>query len=428
LKSEFPNPPSRLAEAWINKIEALPLAKDATRNQLCHGQGAFVTDSESRRYVDLANSFGSILLGHADPDVASAVESVIRDGIPATGTRHLAEVLAQKISHDCGGDASVAFFKTGTAAVRSAVGASRRATGRNVIVSAGYHGWDPMWAPSRSQFGVNQDGVFESYYVVEELERFLQLNKDRVAAAVISPDYVHLSTDQLHDIFFLCKKYCPLVVADEVKYGYRFDLGPSIHRIGLKADLYTFSKGLSNGWSLVGDPEVVRFLHSASSTLTYEASSLAASIATLKKLSESKIYGNIAMEGARFINNAKLLIKKHSLPIEIAGQGGLFQFIVGDEEMEQSFFSECGEAGLLLLPYDNQAPSWAFRETVVDIALASLDRALYNLANEFQQLKDTPLRQEMRWHAAWNQMEGFPYKETDKSWMESKLMEHCLSG
>jgi hypothetical protein len=134
------------------------------------------------------------------------------------------------------------------------------------------------------------------------------------------------------------------------------------------------------------------------------------------------------MEGARFINNAKLLIKKHSLPIEIAGQGGLFQFIVGDEEMEQSFFSECGEAGLLLLPYDNQAPSWAFRETVVDIALASLDRALYNLANEFQQLKDTPLRQEMRWHAAWNQMEGFPYKETDKSWMESKLMEHCLSG
>ncbi len=44
------------------------------------GEGAYVTDAEGTRYIDLVQSYGAVLLGHAHPVVTSAVSSAAARG------------------------------------------------------------------------------------------------------------------------------------------------------------------------------------------------------------------------------------------------------------------------------------------------------------------------------------------------------------
>ena len=43
--------------------------------------GAWITDAEGRRYIDLVASWGPALLGHAHPEVVSAVQEAAARGL-----------------------------------------------------------------------------------------------------------------------------------------------------------------------------------------------------------------------------------------------------------------------------------------------------------------------------------------------------------
>src|SRR5438046_3070574 len=44
------------------------------------GHGARLTDVSGKSYIDFCLSFGPLILGHADPDVARAVHAAVDDG------------------------------------------------------------------------------------------------------------------------------------------------------------------------------------------------------------------------------------------------------------------------------------------------------------------------------------------------------------
>ena len=48
---------------------------------LVEAAGAYVTDAEGRRYVDLVASWGPALLGHAHPEVVAAVQAAAARGL-----------------------------------------------------------------------------------------------------------------------------------------------------------------------------------------------------------------------------------------------------------------------------------------------------------------------------------------------------------
>src|SRR5436190_6759707 len=47
---------------------------------VARGQGAHVWDAEGRRYVDLVQSYGAIIAGHAHPAIVDAVQRAAADG------------------------------------------------------------------------------------------------------------------------------------------------------------------------------------------------------------------------------------------------------------------------------------------------------------------------------------------------------------
>lgn len=106
------------------------------------GQGAWLTDADGARYVDLVCSWGPLILGHRHPQVVAAVAEALARGLsfgtPTEGEVALAEQIVARVAPV----ATVRLVCSGTEATMSALRLARGFTGRSVVVKfAGcYHG------------------------------------------------------------------------------------------------------------------------------------------------------------------------------------------------------------------------------------------------------------------------------------------------
>ena len=76
-----------------------------------HAEGPHLWDVEGRRYIDLVQSYGAIMLGHANPGVVDAVCVAAADGTsfgaPTPGEVRLAELICERVAVDRPGPAGV---------------------------------------------------------------------------------------------------------------------------------------------------------------------------------------------------------------------------------------------------------------------------------------------------------------------------------
>jgi glutamate-1-semialdehyde 2,1-aminomutase len=106
------------------------------------GSGARVWDADGNPYLDYLGSWGPLILGHAHPEVVSAIEEAARRG-SSFGASTPAEVdLAEAVLEAFPAMEKVRFVSSGTEAVMSAIRLARAATGRKYIVKfeGCYHG------------------------------------------------------------------------------------------------------------------------------------------------------------------------------------------------------------------------------------------------------------------------------------------------
>jgi glutamate-1-semialdehyde 2,1-aminomutase len=105
-------------------------------------KGAYVTDVEGRDYVDLVNSWGPALLGHAHPEVLAAVHTAVDKGLGFGASTPGETALAEEILRRVPAIERVRLVSTGTEATMTAIRIARGATGRTLLVKfAGhYHG------------------------------------------------------------------------------------------------------------------------------------------------------------------------------------------------------------------------------------------------------------------------------------------------
>src|SRR6202050_5416869 len=199
------------------------------------GQGPHVTDAEGNRYVDLVQSYGAVLLGHAHPVVTEAVAAAAARGTtfgaPTPGEVLLAEAICERV-HGCD---RVRLVSSGTEAAMSAVRLARGATGRDrvVLFEGCYHGHsDGLLAGGGSgvatlglpaSAGVPKGPVAETlvapYNVVPELGR-------DVAAVIVEPIAANMglvppAPGFLEGLREACTKAGALLIFDEVITGFR---------------------------------------------------------------------------------------------------------------------------------------------------------------------------------------------------------------
>ncbi len=232
------------------------------------GRGAYLTDVDGRRYLDLVSSWGANLLGNAPPPVVAAVRRAAERGLTFGAPSPLEHELAERIRRAMPSMELLRFVSSGTEAVMSAVRVARGFTGRAKVVkfAGGYHGHsDGLLARAGSgvathalpdSAGVPKPIVGETYVTpyndMDRLSELFEREGERIAAVVVEPVAGNMGVVPpcpgfLPAISRLAHQHGSLVIADEVITGFRLRRG-AIHRaLGLSADLVTLGKVVGGG-------------------------------------------------------------------------------------------------------------------------------------------------------------------------------------
>ena len=238
---------------------------------VARGEGAYLVDSEGRRYVDYVQSWGASILGHAHPKVVEAVQRAAADGTsygaPTAREVELAETICARVPSV----EKVRLVSSGTEAAMTAVRLARGATGRTKIVKfAGcYHGHvDALLVAAGSgvaTFGLpGSAGVTESavadtvvapYNDAAAVAEVFARYGDEVAAVLVEPVAANMGLVPADDDFLTglrrrCDEHGALLVFDEVITGFRVGPAGAQGVLGVSPDLSLFGKVVGGGLPL----------------------------------------------------------------------------------------------------------------------------------------------------------------------------------
>lgn len=382
---------------------------------------AYIYDQFENRYIDFHNGYGTVIMGYSNALLNERLQKLINDNLyyvkcPTKYLFRLKELLLQDYP-DCN---SVAFYTTGTTAVRAAISAvTKKYYQKKLILSAGYHGWDPMWEKSDELFQPNRYGVIDFYFILEKLEEILLQYHNDICAIVISPDKIHFSENYYNQFFDIVSKYDILIIDDGVKSAYRYKLGSLLEKWNYKNIIHTASKCISNGArisAVIYNQEYDQYFKEFVYTTFFDTSAALAAITTIEAMHEFNIPVSIKSLGDYFLASINKIINENSLNMMVIGNGNMFQFVFPDDQSETEFYREALKAGLYFFAGDNQSISFSFDEEIIDEAINSFKKvALYLKENNYCVL---PITSERIFFAALEQSEGCPEKIT----LEEKLL------
>lgn len=365
------------------------------------GEGARVRDVDGRDYIDFMCSWGPIILGHRHPEVEAAAREQLDRGDCLDGpTEHavrLAEKMVALIPH-----ADWALFqKNGSDAMTTCVTLARAGTARRkVLVAKGaYHGAVPWCSPS--VLGVTAEDrahlIYYTYNDVESLDAAVAEAGDDLAAIVASAFKHDLAIrQQLPDAAFAraarahCDRTGAALVLDDVRAGFRLNLGGSWENVGIRPDLAGYSKAIANGYPLSAVTGNDRFRPAAEQVFVtgsfwYSGAPMAAAVKTLEILEREDGPARLAAAGARFCTGLTEAAARHGFEVTMSGPPAIPLMHFADDpeaKLGEAFCQQALARGVYLHNKHNMFLSLAHTDAVVDDALSAIDDAFAALARD----------------------------------------------
>ncbi len=321
---------------------------------VAYGEGAFVTDVDGHRMLDLNNNFTTLIHGHAYPPITEAIAGLLRTGScfanPMNHEIDLAELLVGRIP----AVEQVRFVASGTEAVMFAIKAARATTGRVAIarVEGAYHGaYD--WAEAGQHASSNRpcaaypgmpasvidDVVLLQFNCPAQLEQQIAMNAGRLAAILIDPmpsraGLIEPTQEFIATINKLAKQHGIVIIADEV-LNLRQGFGGASARYGLEPDLVTMGKIIGGGFpvgAVGGRQEIMSAFGKqgskapltqggtfAANPVSMVAGRLAMEALTQDAFQRLEHMGNLVREGLRS------RIERHGANLSVTGAASLFR-------------------------------------------------------------------------------------------------------
>jgi glutamate-1-semialdehyde 2,1-aminomutase len=238
-------------------------------------KGVCIWDENGRRYSDFTMvGVGTCALGYSHREVDKAVIDAVRRGNMST-LNTIEEVdLAENLIYVHKGMDKVRFTRSGGEACSVAARIARAATGRNLILFGGYHGWHDWYL---SALYDNPNGVAQHLlgnlkpigipevlagsslplpiHSIDEIREFLEsrVNLRRVAAIFVEPFHDSIAEGVINLLADVCRKNDILLIYDEITSGFRYGWGASYlyHSAALPSpNMVLLGKTMSNGYPL----------------------------------------------------------------------------------------------------------------------------------------------------------------------------------
>ena len=302
---------------------------------ITRAKGPFLYDTEGRKYIDLVNAWGPILLGHAHPLIEEAIAQALAHGT-AFGAPTVAEIeMAELICDMIPSVEQVRLVNSGTEATMSALRLARAYTGRQKFIKfrGNYHGHaDPFLVDAGSGLaqqtlatssgvppGSIQDTLLADYNDIAQVQHLFELHAKNIAAIVVEPVAGNMGCvlpkpGFLQALKNLAEKHGALLIFDEVMTGFRLSAAGAQGLFHVTPHLTTLGKVIGGGLPVGaygGAKELMKHVSPLgkmyqAGTLSGNPLAMAAGKATLQHLREHPdIYAQLETRTQQLVSQLK---------------------------------------------------------------------------------------------------------------------------
>ena len=231
-------------------------------------EGAYMYDEDGNTYIDLINSWGPMILGHANKMIEEAIFKAVI-GSPSFGAPSRMEVeLAELITEMVPSIEKVRMVNSGTEATMSAIRLARGFTKRDKVLKfeGCYHGHGDSFliaagsgaitmgepdSPGVTK-GTAKDTLLAPFNDLNKVKDVVSSNKGEIAAIIIEPVAGNMGCvlpepGFLEGLRAICDEDGILLIFDEVMTGFRLAKGGAQEVFGVKPDLTTLGKIIGAG-------------------------------------------------------------------------------------------------------------------------------------------------------------------------------------
>lgn len=388
-------------------------------------KGAYLYDEDDNKYVDMINSWGPMILGHAHPLVEEAVKDALQNspsfGAPTAREAEMAELICSMVPSI----EKVRMVNSGTEATMSAIRVARGYTGRDKIIKMEgcYHGHGDSFliaagsgaitfgtpdSPGVTK-GTAQDTLLAPFNSLSAIQKLIDQNQDQIAAIILEPVVGNMGCVEprpgyLEGLRTLCNKHGIVLIFDEVMTGFRLSAGGAQQYYDVKPDMTTLGKIIGGGLPVGaygGKKEIMDFVSPAgpvyqAGTLSGNPLAMAAGLAMLKYLkSNNDVYDHLEAMSTALADGIRKQVRSHDLAYQVNQVGSMMTLFftstpVVDFETAQtvdtakfaSYFQSMLESGIYLPPsqYEAMFLSTAITEDILAEILNASDHALRSIA------------------------------------------------
>ncbi len=372
--------------------------------------GAYIFDTDGKRYIDYVLSWGPMILGHNDPDILEAVIAKARMGLSFGAPTQIETELAELIVELIPSIEKVRFVSSGTEATMSAIRLARGFTGRDKIIKfeGCYHGHsDSLLVKAGSgalTFGVpSSPGVPKSladhtitlnYNDSAQVEEVFATIGDQVACIIVEPVAGNMNCiPPLPDFLPTLRKVCDasgaLLIFDEVMTGFRIGIAGAQGHFKIKPDITTLGKVIGGGMpvgAFGGRAEVLNHLAPLgpvyqAGTLSGNPVAMAAGLASLRKINQPGFYEPLFRHTSNLVSGLQTIADEMGIPFTTNHCGTLWggfftddgpisnykQVIACNNARFNQFFHGMLSGGVNLAPASYEAGFMSAAHTDADI-------------------------------------------------------------
>jgi len=235
---------------------------------IASAKGAYMTDVDDNEYIDLINSWGPMILGHANPIVEDAIIKAVKTSTSFGAPGALEVEIAKLIVEMVPSIEKVRMVNSGTEATMSAIRVARGFTGKDKFIKfeGCYHGHGDSFliaagsgamtmgtpdSPGVTE-GTAKDTLLAKFNDLSSVEEVVIENAGEIAALIIEPlagnmGCVPPDLEFLQGIRSICDKHEIVLIFDEVMTGFRLAKGGAQELYGVTPDLTTLGKIIGGG-------------------------------------------------------------------------------------------------------------------------------------------------------------------------------------
>ena len=377
---------------------------------ISHGAGSHIFDIDGNEYIDYVGSWGSLILGHANPRVVEALKRAVERGTSYGAPTLLETKLARLVNKIFPSMQVMRMVSSGTEATMSALRVARGYTGREKIIKfiGCYHGHsDSLLVKAGSGAatfgepsspgvtrGTAQDTIALPYNDLAAVEKVFAQCGEQIAAVIVEPvagnmGLVLPKENYLRGLREVTKRFGGLLIFDEVMCGFRVALGGAQEKYQVTPDLTCLGKIIGGGLPCAaygGREDIMRNVSPdgriyQAGTLSGNPLAMTAGIETLTALLEDNLTDKIIAKTSKLVEGLKSAAQRSNITIQTPQAGSMFgvffsacevtnydESVAANQEQFKKFFAAMLKRGIYLAPSQFETLFMSAAHTDEDLA------------------------------------------------------------